>query len=188
MKKILLFLPLLVVLMISSCDNEPCKGVECVKGECVDGTCVCDTCENGTCTTGDCECFEGFQGDNCDVEIREKFIGNWSGELDCSGICIFAPDLCGTEINLTISKDEDNISKVMISAPDTEFDVFGNGTLGSDNETIDLDERQLEIMGIAAVVNGDIVQESEDEIKVRLVISASILPTTIDCPITFTRQ
>jgi hypothetical protein len=200
MKKLLLFLPLLTILMFSSCDSDPCKDVNCGNGTCIEGTCDCDEgwggencdidlcadCENGDCTTGDCNCFEGYEGDNCETEIREKFIGNWIGVLDCSQICIFAPDLCNLDINIDISKDNSDITMVVLSAPEVEIDLFGSAELGDDTNTLDLEERQIDIMGFAAVVNGTIEFSSETEIILNLQIN--VAGFDVDCPLTLTKQ
>ncbi|MBS1589341.1 MAG: hypothetical protein JST52_06965 [Bacteroidetes bacterium] len=63
------FLPLL------SCNKSPVKG--------------CDsTCEiHGTCdyATGKCDCNSGYEGTNCEIETRARFVGNYAVKQDSSG-------------------------------------------------------------------------------------------------------
>jgi len=57
--------------IISSC-GDPCDDVDCgMEGICIDGTCLCT---------------EGYEGTNCEIEIRAKFVGNWmANDYSCSG-------------------------------------------------------------------------------------------------------
>ena len=50
-----------------------------------DDPCDSITCENGgTCNDGTCDCAAGYEGTNCDTEVRAKFIGSYSGSDACS--------------------------------------------------------------------------------------------------------
>ena len=51
--------------------NDPCKDVKCQNG--------------GTCKNGKCICPSGYEGDNCERLIAQKFTGNWTAFVDCSG-------------------------------------------------------------------------------------------------------
>lgn len=54
--------------------------VSCNKAENVDGPnpCANVTCYNGgTCTNGTCSCIPGFEGAKCEINIRDKYMGNW---------------------------------------------------------------------------------------------------------------
>ena len=47
------------VLFFNSCESDPCKDVVCVNGDCVDGNCACDA---------------GFDGSDCDHQIRLDYL------------------------------------------------------------------------------------------------------------------
>ena len=54
----------------SACTTDPCKDVTCNNG--------------GTCTDGTCICATGYEGTNCDTEMRAKFIGNYNITESCT--------------------------------------------------------------------------------------------------------
>lgn len=74
------------------CEIEDCFGVECINGNCdpQSKTCDCDPdyygescdtlCVNGEFTNGDCHCAEGYEGNTCETEIRDRFLGWWNCE------------------------------------------------------------------------------------------------------------
>ncbi len=70
MKKIkklsLIFLFVLTIFFINACD--PCSTVNCINGECVEGDCICNT---------------GYEGDECEKEMREKFLGSYIVSDEC---------------------------------------------------------------------------------------------------------
>lgn len=52
-------------------------------------------------------CDEGFEGDKCDTEIREKFIGQFQGQETCTA---------GTDsYTLTVSKSSSDVLKVTVN-------------------------------------------------------------------------
>lgn len=55
-----------------SCTNEPCEDVDCG--------------EHGTCDeiSGNCLCDDFYEGDQCEIEVREKFLGTWQVFGNCS--------------------------------------------------------------------------------------------------------
>ena len=59
-------------LFLSSCDKnsnpDPCDNIACNSGICSDGTCICD---------------QYFEGSNCDIQFRDKFLGTWAGSAVC---------------------------------------------------------------------------------------------------------
>ncbi|MCX7606907.1 MAG: calcium-binding EGF-like domain-containing protein, partial [Bacteroidia bacterium] len=59
----------LAVLSLSSCKKDPCKDVSCQNG--------------GVCVDGNCSCPTAWEGSRCEVDVRDKFIGAWSGSIDC---------------------------------------------------------------------------------------------------------
>jgi hypothetical protein len=57
-----------VCLGISGC-SDPCDSMNCGS--------------NGTCTDGDCLCDAGFDGLNCETELRAKFLGGYNATETC---------------------------------------------------------------------------------------------------------
>jgi hypothetical protein len=64
-------LALILLLTIGACKEEPCDSVVCYNG--------------GTCLNGTCDCTTGFEGDDCNTEMREKFIGGYVVSEVCNG-------------------------------------------------------------------------------------------------------
>jgi len=66
--RILLVVPTLISAVFfigtSSCKKDKCKGVSCQ--------------HEGICHSGTCTCTFGYEGANCSVPWRNKFLGNWS--------------------------------------------------------------------------------------------------------------
>lgn len=54
----------------SACNTDACKDVTCNNG--------------GTCADGTCLCADGYEGTNCDTEMRAKFLGNFNITESCS--------------------------------------------------------------------------------------------------------
>jgi hypothetical protein len=52
------------ILILSSCQETPCDGVSCVNGDCIEAL-------------GICECLPGYEGSDCSVESRQKFLGTY---------------------------------------------------------------------------------------------------------------
>jgi hypothetical protein len=63
LKNVLAIMVMAFGLMITTnACRDPCKDVNCNNGTCEEGTCKCET---------------GWEGDNCDVAWRQKFVGNF---------------------------------------------------------------------------------------------------------------
>ena len=52
------------VTLYSSCSKDKCKDVVCQNG--------------GTCNEGTCTCATGYEGTNCETEVRKKVIATWT--------------------------------------------------------------------------------------------------------------
>ncbi len=98
MKPIYLILVALVFTVFSCQDAKKCQEIKCQNnGSCTDGTCACPDgyrgiyCENvdscslnlcknsSTCQDGQCICPDSsnYEGRYCEVEKRQKFVGNY---------------------------------------------------------------------------------------------------------------
>lgn len=53
-----------------ACTSDPCKNTDC---------------KNGFCNDGVCDCQPFYEGESCEIEARQKFIGNWSGKGTTQG-------------------------------------------------------------------------------------------------------
>jgi len=62
-------LSLLSLIFILACSSDPCE----------DKTCG----EFGTCDEGTCICEQFYEGENCEKETRERFVGSWTSDLTC---------------------------------------------------------------------------------------------------------
>jgi hypothetical protein len=110
MKKIKNVLAVMIMafgLMITaqSC-KDPCKDVECNFGTCDEGTCLCE---------------DGYEGTNCDVELRNKFLATYrvSG-TDTDGDSY-------TDIPVKIEAASANVKAVLITW-DNEVVMNGNSS------------------------------------------------------------
>ena len=69
MKKLFIY-SILLITIFSSC-LDPCRKTKCTNG--------------GTCFDGTCECPLGYEGKNCETEMRDKFIGTFNGTTTIVG-------------------------------------------------------------------------------------------------------
>lgn len=74
---------ILFTVFFQSC-KDACEDVVCANcGVCLDGVCI-DDCEDviclngGDCCLGECICADGYEGSDCSIESRIKFLGNWN--------------------------------------------------------------------------------------------------------------
>jgi hypothetical protein len=61
------------IALLPSCSKDKCKDVTCQNG----GTCNDDD--------GSCTCATGYEGDNCETAMANKFAGNWKYNETCAG-------------------------------------------------------------------------------------------------------
>ena len=50
-----------------------------------DNSCNDTICRYGICSNGYCHCHEGYEGNSCELLIRDKMLGNYVGTLNCAG-------------------------------------------------------------------------------------------------------
>ena len=98
MKKFILFCLSLGFLVLLSCEQDPCRDVLCgAQGSCDEGS-------------GACICNTGYEQDStgqCNIEMRAKFIGNYS-----------LSETCGTGMdnyNCEITASSQGIMKIVFS-------------------------------------------------------------------------
>ena len=66
----LFFCIFFIAALFPSCKSAPTQTVTKIK---------CVTCANGgSCINDTCVCLSGFQGTNCEIASRPKFLGNWT--------------------------------------------------------------------------------------------------------------
>jgi len=103
----------LFAIFFQSC-KDPCEKLNCLSNEiCVDGVCVKveDKCKgvncfnDGICDNGDCICTNGYEGVDCSVESRTKFLGNWTLFDGCYSVTS----------STTISLNSQSVQRVNIS-------------------------------------------------------------------------
>lgn len=126
MKKTIFFgIPMLalfataIVFFYSSCTTDPCKDVVCLN--------------DGVCNTGTCDCAPGYEGTDCSTVSRDKFIGNFLVNDQCSS--------SGTSsYNVTIAASSTDVTKALIS---NVWGTFANtvvATIDGSTMTIALQE------------------------------------------------
>ncbi len=57
------------VLILPGCENDPCQDVSCG--------------DNASCDEGICICFDGYEGDLCDQQWRDKYLGSYNVDESC---------------------------------------------------------------------------------------------------------
>lgn len=87
------FLVLLVcqILLIQSCADE-CKKIICYNGAlCLDGLCGCTT---------------GYEGEDCSLEVREKFMGTYNVTDNCTitGNAMYTVNISAVDTSVTMVK------------------------------------------------------------------------------------
>lgn len=142
-----------LILALVSCNTDSCKDVDC-------GV-------NGTCEEGICACDSFYEGENCEIESRDKYLGTWTGEAVCdngpNATGIVFEITPGVELNVIriqsaqIYGNAQFLGTIFISGFGEEgvvverFQVGING-FGGDIETIDVDKIRMTIISEG---NGD---------------------------------
>jgi len=171
MKNITLIIISALVIFFGSC-KEPCEDVNCNAGNCLEGVCNCD---------------EGYEGTNCESEVRAKYIGTWSG-----------PNMCDNEfieletITLVISESEENIQDLKmeiviegpaeIPLPPENATLFGNAFETGPTIT--------NILGSDFTFSSDGIFKSNTELSLDFVVSGEFqsFPLVFNCTADLTKQ
>lgn len=87
-----------LIFLFSACEQDPCKGVNCLnQAVCIDGL---------------CDCINGYEGDDCSILSREKYL---SHGLAANWITKYNEDECfSTGYTMPISPDVEN-ENILIS-------------------------------------------------------------------------
>lgn len=159
--KNILAIAFFLLLLASSC-KDPCKDINCNDGVCLDGTCICD---------------DGFEGTNCDQLEREKFIGSWTGPLDCGEL------LGSNEATIIVSADPNSAQGLLFSL-DTglaELEAV-SGTVSGNIFFISSTEQSLEIPDfgeVPATISGE--GTFNDDGTVTATVVAVTAAFTLEC-------
>lgn len=211
--KIISLLALVAVLAIG-CGDE-CDDINCgANGTCVDGTCQCDegfsgsNCEinvcdtvdcgdNGSCVNGDCECDTGYEGASCETEAREKYVGNYQGDIiPClpsllTGL-IPAEDL--EQLRTTPLEVFATDSDILIVDIGTSSDILGFSIKADiTQESFDVEDfsQELDAGFLTLTVTGRGTGQLVDESTIIMNLTVDfVLPTgelTSECEVTFTK-
>jgi hypothetical protein len=122
------------ILLTASCSN-PCKNIDCTG--------------NGSCNQGICICKKGFEGRECDQEIRKKFLGNFDVTEECSsGATIY---------DIKVDSDSENAEKIILhNIYNKDYKI--SAVVNSDQFIIDTAEFASigKITGTGRVIAGDL--------------------------------
>jgi hypothetical protein len=102
-----LLLCILSISSLTSCKKDKCEDKVCANG--------------GTCNEGTCTCAAGFEGENCNTEIRSKYYGLYNGVYDCVG----GPDVPGP---MEVRAGSSGTNSLIFDDGSFPFNVDLNGT------------------------------------------------------------
>lgn len=108
----------------STDEPDNCENIDCGSGECINGSCICpdnftgENCEN---------CIEGMEGENCDIEIREKFFGTYD---ITAGLCFG-----GIELDLSqaiVDSNSTGLYNIILTLSDGFQSITLDGQISGD--------------------------------------------------------
>ncbi len=122
MKHLLYLLAIIISTSAFTSCNNSCKDI---------------VCRYGICSDGYCHCHDGYEGDNCELLIRDKMLGSYVGTLNCASqsqqnsitATISAPTDKGLENYIHIKYADTSLTKLCTVHSDNSFKYnFTNGT------------------------------------------------------------
>ncbi len=159
MKKIYA-LAIFLFLIASSC-KDPCKEVNCNNGTCLEGTCLCD---------------DGYEGVNCDQLERDKFVGSWTGPLDCPALG------GGNEATIIVTEDPSANNGLLF---ELDFDLLDldplEGTVSGDIFFISSTAQTISLPQIGDVevnIGGDGAFNDDGTVSVNIIFTVPLLGTS----------
>lgn len=158
-------------LLMTSCKKEN-------SGSCEDVNCT----ENATCINGICACDEGYEGYNCDITSRDKFIGVWQGKDTCH-ISFPGNDQFSTteiiEYELVFSDTASTHLHVNMEIADDDagYTLYGTThqrilTIPNQNQTISLSDLPADIVG--TVSGNGRMNQNQDQIRLTLQVNGTV--------------
>ena len=149
-----------LLLLTSSC-KDPCKDINCNNGVCLEGTCLCD---------------DGFEGVNCDQRERAKFVGTWTGPLDCGGM------LGSNEATIIVSEDPSADNGLLFELAFEILDLEPlSGTVSGDIFFITSSAQTISIDPIGEVdvnIGGDGSFNEDGTVTAKIIVTIPLLGTT----------
>lgn len=146
-----------LLLLTSSC-KDPCKEVNCNFGTCLEGTCLCD---------------DGYEGVNCDQLERDKFVGSWTGPLDCGG------QLGSNEATIIVTEDPAADNGLLFQL---DFDILDldplMGTVSGDIFFISPSEQTLDFPGLGefpVTISGDGTFNEDNTVSAKIIAAIPLL-------------
>jgi hypothetical protein len=125
MKHFLYLIAFALTLTTMSCEKkDTCLGIDCQN--------------SGACKDGACECVGGYEGANCEIDLRARFVGTYTGVLTRGGV---------DTPNVTYEISKDRTRNGLITA------TFLANYAGNDF-TIPLQQKGISKVSGAGVVNG----------------------------------
>lgn len=117
-----------VALALTGCKDE-CKDVVCQNG--------------GTCEEGICLCATGYEGTNCETEIRAKFLGSYTVSESCqSGNYSFS---------LSITSSSAGVSNIIIN---NFYDIGINVSATINGNSVTIPNQTINDGGVALTISG----------------------------------
>lgn len=128
------FFTLAAVLTLNSCTQDPCVELNCENG--------------GSCSDGLCQCPTGFEGAQCDITTASRFVGSYSGTMNCDNTVPNAEI-----VDISLIEDPDKISvKMNLGDASLSFE----GVAGSSELNFERDDEAFNIHGYATI-DGDVL-------------------------------
>jgi hypothetical protein len=90
----------------TACNKDECKDVVCQNG--------------GTCVSGTCSCPTGYEGNNCETKSRDKFIGTYIGQENCT--------IGNDNYTITVTTSSENIKLIVTNLYNQGFTATGTMT------------------------------------------------------------
>jgi hypothetical protein len=162
-KSLLAIASLAFGMFVMNACTDPCNDVECLNG--------------GICDEGDCICAAGYEGEDCGVEMRTKFIGSYNIVDSCEP----------ASRTSTISTSSSDVKKVLISNI-IDATLGGTAVAEIDGTKITIAEQNVtdnssDIWSVKGLNTGTFTNNSF-QITVQFVFGT----TSADCNLTFSKQ
>jgi hypothetical protein len=138
------------------------------------------------------DCAEGFEGNDCNTEVRAKYLGTWSGPNMCDENALFPIDI--SMVTLLITESETDILDITLELVlNTEFsdvDIPSETTMLIGN-AFETGPSESEVFGFPIIVSSDGIFRSETELSMDFVVTTELPyvgPTTISCSADLEKQ